>query len=752
MTIFATLTPIDLGTNSRVTVRVCADGDPDSTGAANERWWPAISAQPVIQSRFFDGDFTSSVEPATAAMEIRLDVLMAGGAYPGVERYDWAGASCRLQRLSAGALVDVQVMQVESFAAENMVLGLRLKAAGDLFDAEVLRSRYAGTTGAEGTADLKGQLKPWVFGRARNIEPVAINQVDSVFQVSGYGPVQAISAVYERGASFGASIGDYATYAALVAATIPPGRWATCLAQGMFRLGAPPAGVITCDVDGDNTGGFLRRTGAILTEIAGRIGLSGKVSGTSMAALDSAVARNVNILLREQISFIELAQRMLAPCNAVGSVGADGRLIASRVVFGSEQFTLDAQGREMPAVLGMARQNTSAPYKRVQLGAARSWRVHSFDEIAFYAELVDRGLYDAATTYREGNIVDKIDKSRWLYINPTPSSGNAPPTFPVTANAYWQSLAPPASQDPGVANDNVVLRDTLTNLPGTGDFDGQIFQSTDTKEIYVWNRAGSAWIAAADVTAVAQREIVPQFPIIEVRQGEAGHTGSRIVTHTAKRGTAALIGGSWGLPAQSLGAGSATINSTTGAVTLSGIVQSGSYTIRYTHSDGLPTDLAVNVTYIPSTASNPAFASGAIANFASSAFAAVTSVLQIVLPTGVTSATLTAANVELSLPPEAPDGSTTAEFKWQRETSPGSGSWVDVGSVATSSPSPSVSDTGLTDGLGNPLYTADAGLVTCTRTASGLTAGSTQNFRLVARVSAGNVRTVIASGTASASA
>jgi hypothetical protein len=443
MTIFATLSPIDPGTNSRVTVRLCASQDEASTGAVGEIWWPAMITQPVIQARFFDGDFSSAVDAPSASFDVRLDVLIASGQFPRVQRYDWAGAECRLQRLSGGSLVDVALMLVDSFASEDMALGLRLVAARDLFDADVLRSTYAGTTGAEGGADLKGQLKPWVFGRALNVEPVFIDQIDNVFQVSGYGAVQAISTVYERGSSFGASVGNFANYAALVAANIPEGRWGTCHAQGMFRLGAPPAGVITCDVDGDNVGGFLRRTGDILGQIATRIGLVDKVSSSSMTALDTAVARNVNIVIREQTSFMELAQRMLAPCNAVGSVSPAGRLIASRVSFGSEQFTLDAQGREMPPVLGMARQNTQPPYKRIQMGGARSWRVHTFDEIAFFADLIDRGLYAGAEVYREGNIVDSADKSRWLYVNPTASSGNAPPTWPTASNSYWQNIAPP---------------------------------------------------------------------------------------------------------------------------------------------------------------------------------------------------------------------------------------------------------------------------------------------------------------------
>lgn len=441
---FITLNPIDPGTDTRVTVRLCASQDPAHTGAAGQIWWPAIVVQPVLQSRFFDGDFTSGVDAGSASAEISLVVLQASGQFPRVERYDWAGATATIQRITtAGTLADVAVMRVESFASEQMRLALRLASSQDLLETDVLSATYAGTTGIEGGADLKGRVKPWVFGRAVNVEPVFIDQIDNVFQVSGYGPVQAISAVYERGASFGASIGNFASYAALVAANIPEGRWGTCLAQGLIRLGAPPAGVITCDVDGDNTDGFLRRTGAIIGSIAARRGLSANISAASLAALDAAVPRNVNIVLAEQISFLELVQRMVAPCNAVPGIDALGRLIASRVTIGTASITLDAQGREMPPVLGMARQNTSAPYKRIQIGAARSWRVHSLDEIAFFSDLIDRGAYDAATVYREGDIVTSPDKSRWLYVNLTPGSGNAPPTWPTASDAFWANLEPP---------------------------------------------------------------------------------------------------------------------------------------------------------------------------------------------------------------------------------------------------------------------------------------------------------------------
>ena len=148
-----------------------------------------------------------------------------------------------------------------------------------------------------------------------------------------------------------------------------------------------------------------------------------------------------------------------------------------------------------------------------------------------------------------------------------------------------------------VDNRRSALQGLLSARPASGQFIGQEYHATDTREIYQWD--GSNWRTSADITATAQRSIEPQFPSIEIKQGEAGHTGNRTVTHTAKRGTATLTGGTWSLPSSNLGAGSASISSSTGTVTLSGIVQSGAYAVRYTHTDSLATDLAVNVTYVP---------------------------------------------------------------------------------------------------------------------------------------------------------
>ena len=84
-----------------------------------------------------------------------------------------------------------------------------------------LLTTFAGTTGAEGPAALKGQVKPLALGAPRYVSGTLIDSINSVFQVSGYGAVNGFEAALEKLARYNAPTGDFASYAALVAATIP---------------------------------------------------------------------------------------------------------------------------------------------------------------------------------------------------------------------------------------------------------------------------------------------------------------------------------------------------------------------------------------------------------------------------------------------------------------------------------------------------------------------------------------------------
>ncbi len=90
--------------------------------------------------------------------------------------------------------------------------------------------------------------KPILLGQARNLSPILVDNVLLTFQVHD-GTINSIDKVFDRANPL-TPAGDFATYAALIAAAIPPGNFGTCLAEGFGRLGAPPEGALTVDAVG----------------------------------------------------------------------------------------------------------------------------------------------------------------------------------------------------------------------------------------------------------------------------------------------------------------------------------------------------------------------------------------------------------------------------------------------------------------------------------------------------------------------
>lgn len=150
---------------------------------------------------------------------------------------------------------------------------------------------YAGTGGAEGTSDLEGRFKPRVRGEVKNVTPVLIDPTNLVYQwTDGAGTLQE---VYERGFATFTDAGDYASYSALIGASLSLGEYATAEAVGMFRLATEPDGEITCDAQGDFPSAGYKSLLAdiayyILTEDAGID--PGKLNRSSFTGLASSYA------------------------------------------------------------------------------------------------------------------------------------------------------------------------------------------------------------------------------------------------------------------------------------------------------------------------------------------------------------------------------------------------------------------------------------------------------------------------------
>ncbi len=318
-----------------------------------------------------------------------------------------------------------------------------------------LLSTYAGTTGAEGTEALKGQPKPLALGAPRYVAGTLIDNINTVFQISAYGPLRGFETALERLARFGGSVGDFASYAALVAATVPAGRWATAKAVGMVRLGAPPTGQVSFLIGGDQGGpdGWARLPGEIIRRLALLSGGAGRINDASLDALDVARPYNQSIYVDQQTTARQLIQQIAASVNAVAGMSWTGQLFVVPVGIGAPGLTLAADGSALPPVGSVKQIGIASPFQKLAIGAARAWSVHALSDIAFTATLVDLGTFAEGTTYREGNIVSLGDGSRWLYTATAPSAGQVP----KSDSAYWSPLSEPvrATYDDGTPIDDL---------------------------------------------------------------------------------------------------------------------------------------------------------------------------------------------------------------------------------------------------------------------------------------------------------
>ncbi|KAA0592942.1 hypothetical protein J2848_005702 [Azospirillum lipoferum] len=150
-----------------------------------------------------------------------------------------------------------------SGAAEQLVPGdlieIQLRDLVVLLDVPASRGQFGGTGGIDGTAELKGRYKPWLIGRRRQIEPVLIDAANNVYMVDPAG-FSSLLATRDKGVAYPAAVGDYASYDALVAASLTGTDVATSKAAGLIRLGQAPAGRFTIDAEGVKvSGGWIYR-------------------------------------------------------------------------------------------------------------------------------------------------------------------------------------------------------------------------------------------------------------------------------------------------------------------------------------------------------------------------------------------------------------------------------------------------------------------------------------------------------------
>ena len=504
MIVLAELTPLNPVTGLRETLRASSANDSKVTGLNDLIWQPAISVPPILGIRLFKGDFDGTIAPSGGSITIQIDRYMRTN--PAARGFIWQGARIKLWAGNLGQAwpwtqVFEGVVDGDSFTAQGNKVSLNVKSDISPFEKDALTLKYLGTGGIEGGEGLKGQVKPFLLGRCSNVEPVLIDAVNNVYQFSGYGPIQAVNTLYERGSAFPVSSGNHATYAALVAASVPNGGWATCINSGLIRLGAPQYGVITGDVDGDSFGGTWRRkTGEIVQRIASNAGISGALIDTaSWNALDTALSSlpnqgRIGYFMDSQRSVLDVAAALAAPCNAQTGVSLLGKLFACRMVIGAGSLVLDAQQRQLPRVTSSEESGVSPPFSYMQFGYDKAWRVHTSDEIAFVA-ITDGSPGPAGLS---NATVFAFKRSATPPTNPSATATYTFATGVLTGlNNGWTQAVPASDGNPLYVIAATVSANTPTDTIAAGEWSSAVIQSQDggngtnglsTASVYLYQR------------------------------------------------------------------------------------------------------------------------------------------------------------------------------------------------------------------------------------------------------------------------
>ena len=368
-----------------VTLRIASENDDSLCHLNSQTWWPALQTPPVFSYDYFDGSFAGSIETPSSSMVVSID------PWPNFARYSFGDARVQIWTGTLGAAWGTYTLRFDGqvTAQPEISQGLAtisFKVDDRWLDAPLLTT-LLGTGGIEGPAEMLGVPRPLMLGRPRYAPGLMIDSVNNVLMLSGYGLIEDVEVAMEALAQFGASVGDYASYSALIAATIPAGGWGTCKASGLVRHGAPPAGKLSYMVKGDKAGpdGWARLPGQLIRRIALLAGGTGRIADASLNALDAARPYNVSLVVTEQTTARDLIQQIAASVNAVAGISWTGNLWARPVSIGSSARTLASDGSSLPPVAKVDQVAVSAPFWRLAIEAEKTWAVHNASEV-FYQD------------------------------------------------------------------------------------------------------------------------------------------------------------------------------------------------------------------------------------------------------------------------------------------------------------------------------------------------------------------------------
>jgi hypothetical protein len=301
--------------------------------------------------------FSSGMTTGVASVGSGEIILKGGEGLDYMEGYAFDGRTLRILSIdprrplyTQAAVLFAGTMEQIEFTWRKVTIRMRDRLAE--LNKPIQSTLYAGTTisgsmneAEGGPDDLKGKPKPLCLGAPLNVPVTESNAFNAIFD-AGQNGFASIAAVRDKGVLIPATGTDYSTITALIAASIPEGKYSTAKAIGSIGLGSPAVGTITVDpVEGATA---ADRTAAQLAKrVLLRMGMTEGADflASDIAALDAINSAPLGLWIdTSEVTALDLLSRIL---NSIGASISPDRLGVFRMFrfnapAGSPKITLGA--------------------------------------------------------------------------------------------------------------------------------------------------------------------------------------------------------------------------------------------------------------------------------------------------------------------------------------------------------------------------------------------------------------------------
>lgn len=337
---------------------------------AHTNYIPATTNPLQIDASVFNGVFSGRAGSFGA---IRL--LNGDGDFDDLLDMYWSGRSVKV---FAGAadftreqFVKVFDGQCEGIEHSEDEIIINIQNNEKILETEFIQSLYDGSGGLDGGSDLDGKPKPLLYGEVLRITPVLVDATNLVYQIHD-GSIEDVSAVYDRGVA----LTDGGDVADITAASVTAGHFKTQLSGGFIKLGSTPAGQITVDAKGDNAGGYVDKSGQIVTRLLRtKLGLfnltDSNIDQGAFNQIDISVPATVGAYIIDKTTVRNVIDSLFTPVQCYWTYDGQGLITAGVGKEPSDPiYTLDENNIMDGDIRAVA---VYTPSWRVNLGYARAW-------------------------------------------------------------------------------------------------------------------------------------------------------------------------------------------------------------------------------------------------------------------------------------------------------------------------------------------------------------------------------------------